>query len=148
MYISNAPSEKLSIENFRKLYSIRWQIELIFKNWKSNFSIDEVTGIRKERIKCMIYAKLLMTIINMRITFWVRNYVWLNKKREISEFRLSKQLIIIADTWLKLILTEPEKLEAFLKQFFDFVMKNCLKEKQKNRTYPLDILEEISNTKH
>ena len=143
LFISNAPSGLLLKENFRKLYGIRWQIELIFKNWKSNFSINQVTGIRECRVKCMIYVKLILIIINLRITFWIRNIVWIKSRREISEFRIAKQLLIYAKEWYRLILTEPMKVQNFLKDFVNFTIKHCIKIKQKNRFFPLEILEGI-----
>ena len=58
VYFSNIPREVLSMNNFRKLYSVRWQIELVFKNWKSNFKLDKISGFKQEKIKCMLYLKL------------------------------------------------------------------------------------------
>ncbi len=64
LHITNAPEEKLPTEHVRTLYGVRWQVELVFKNWKSNFHLDDVSGIRKARIECMLYAKLLCLSID------------------------------------------------------------------------------------
>ncbi|MBA4300253.1 MAG: hypothetical protein C0433_09160 [Cyclobacterium sp.] len=41
MIVTNVPAEILKGKDIRKVYSLRWQIELIFKNWKSLVTIDE-----------------------------------------------------------------------------------------------------------
>ena len=75
LYITNAPATHIPRQQIRSLYRIRWQIELIFKNWKSNFALAKVTGKRPERIKCMIYAKLLFIMITTKICGAIQNYV-------------------------------------------------------------------------
>jgi hypothetical protein len=40
VYITNAPPEDVPTEHVHDLYSLRWQIELLFKTWKSFFEID------------------------------------------------------------------------------------------------------------
>ncbi len=72
------------------LYGIRWQIELIFKNWKSNFNLAKVTGKRPQRIKCLIYAKLLFIFITSKVVNLLRIEVWITAKREISFFQAGK----------------------------------------------------------
>jgi len=144
LYISNIPVEYLSGRYFRILYCIRWQIELIFKNWKSNFSLDEITGYREARVKCMIYAKLLMIFVTTKLTFWVRNYVWVEKKKEVSEYRLTKQLLVRLIEWYRTIHLEPKKIISFLKDTFDYLSDHCYKIKQKDRRYPLELLSELS----
>lgn len=144
LYISNTPEALLASEHFRKLYCIRWQVELIFKNWKSNFGLDKVTGIREERVKCMIYAKLLLIFITTRLGFWIRNLVWIEMKRELSLFRFSKHIIVKANEWLRLVILEPEKLKQFLSNIIDFATKHCLKIPQHNRVYPLEMLEDLA----
>jgi len=42
MYITNASEEMLATEIIRLVYTLRWQIELMFKIWKSIFKIDQV----------------------------------------------------------------------------------------------------------
>ncbi|RKZ84846.1 MAG: hypothetical protein DRR19_17210 [Candidatus Parabeggiatoa sp. nov. 1] len=83
--------EKLATKHFQVLYGIRWQIELVFKNWK-----DKVSFIRKERIKCMIYTKLLFIFLSTKMIFFAKQLLWLQARKEISDFRASKQLLIMA----------------------------------------------------
>lgn len=147
VYISNIPKEFLSKNNFRKLYGIRWQIELVFKNWKSNFHIDKISGIKEERIKCMIYSRLLMIFVSSKIIYQLRNICWLETRIEISEFKTSKYLLITFSEILKLtIKKEEKKIPKLLRQSIEFIQKNCKKLKQKGRSYPIDIINSLDLT--
>jgi hypothetical protein len=59
----NIPHEMLSLEEGFILMHARWQIELIFKLWKSHGSIDEWRTENPWRILCEVYAKLLVMLI-------------------------------------------------------------------------------------
>ncbi len=63
IYISNAPLELMNLEEAMVLYRVRWQIELLFKLWKSHGYIDEWRSSKPYRILCEVYAKLLVMII-------------------------------------------------------------------------------------
>ena len=41
VYITNTPLEEVPANYVHSLYSLRWQIEILFKTWKSFFEIDE-----------------------------------------------------------------------------------------------------------
>jgi len=45
------------------IYSLRWQIELLFKLWKSHFELDKWHTENPWRMLCEIYAKLLAILI-------------------------------------------------------------------------------------
>lgn len=57
--VTNVPLELLSQEEAMALYRIRWQIELLFKLWKSEGQLDQTRAERVERVQCEMYAKLL-----------------------------------------------------------------------------------------
>lgn len=63
IYISNAPLKLMNLEEAMVLYRVRWQIELLFKLWKSHGYIDEWRSSKPYRILCELYAKLLVMII-------------------------------------------------------------------------------------
>jgi hypothetical protein len=144
LYITNAPATSIPREQIRALYGIRWQIELIFKNWKSNFALAKVTGKRPERIKCMLYAKLLFIFITTKIISVSRIYVWLQSKREVSDLQAAEYLKIVAQQWLVVIVQQPEKIAPLLKNAMAFIMKRCLKGQSKKRTYPLTVLKKLA----
>lgn len=61
--VASAPCEQLTLEEAFVLKRIRWQIELIFKLWKDQGSIDEWRTQNPMRILCEFYAKLTAMII-------------------------------------------------------------------------------------
>jgi len=61
--ITNAPLRLLTLVEALVLARVRWQIELIFKLWKSHGQIDTWRTARAERILCEVYAKLLAMVL-------------------------------------------------------------------------------------
>jgi len=59
----NVSCEKLSLKEAFVLMRARWQIELIFKLWKSCGFIDEWRTENPWRILCEVYAKLIVMLI-------------------------------------------------------------------------------------
>lgn len=143
LYLTNVPAKILAMEEIRALYGIRWQVELVFKNWKSNFKLANVTGKRPQRIKCILYAKLLMIMITTKICFVARNYVWLTTHRELSLFQATKHLKLVAVLWLIALVQQPATASKILNNALDFMMARCLKSKSKKRVYPLVLLESL-----
>jgi hypothetical protein len=63
VYVTNVPRELLSVQEAWVLARCRWQIELLFKLWKSEGHVDESRSQKPWRILCEIYAKLLGMIV-------------------------------------------------------------------------------------
>lgn len=56
VYITNTSPEEVPTNYVHSLYSLRWQIEILFKTWKSFFEIDECKDIKKNVLNaiCMV----------------------------------------------------------------------------------------------
>lgn len=67
LFITNVEKHDLEPQQVAEIYRLRWQIELMFKNWKSLFGINKIKVKRKERMECQLYAKLLWIVMNCRI---------------------------------------------------------------------------------
>ena len=143
LYITNVPANILAREQVRARYGIRWQIELVFKNWKSNFQLATVTGKKPNRIKCILYAKLLLIMLTTKCCIVARNYAWLDAHREVSMFQATKHLKLVALLWLLAIVQQPANGANLLANAIRFMAKRCLKGASKKRGYPLALLEAL-----
>lgn len=68
IFITNVTVTMWPAEVIGTIYRLRWQVELIFKSWKSNLKFDFLDGTNVFRIKCLIYARL--TAILMMFTVY------------------------------------------------------------------------------
>lgn len=59
VYITNTSPEEVPPNYVHSLYSLRWQIEILFKTWKSFFEIDECKGIKKNVLNAICMANSL-----------------------------------------------------------------------------------------
>lgn len=66
-FITNVPARWWPKEAPGTLYRLRWQVELTFKHWKSLFRIDLLKGLRPERIRCLLYGRLIVILIVQRL---------------------------------------------------------------------------------
>jgi hypothetical protein len=62
-YITNAPLSLLAAAEVLVLARLRWQVELLFKLWKSHGQVDACRSHKQWRILCEIYAKLLAMLV-------------------------------------------------------------------------------------
>jgi hypothetical protein len=62
-YITNAPVSLLTATEVFVLARLRWQIELLFKLWKSHGQIDASRSAKPWRRLCEVYAKLLAMLV-------------------------------------------------------------------------------------
>jgi hypothetical protein len=63
LLVTNAPPEVLAIREALVLARARWQIELLFKLWKSDGHLDEWRSADPDRVLCEVYAKLTAMVI-------------------------------------------------------------------------------------
>jgi len=57
----------LKSEEVIQLYRLRWQIELVFKSWKSLLDIHKVKAVKRERLECQLIAKFIWILLNWKI---------------------------------------------------------------------------------
>ena len=61
--VTNVPSDRLALCEALVLARVRWQIELLFKLWKSHGRVDASRSTKPWRILCEVYAKLLAMLV-------------------------------------------------------------------------------------
>jgi hypothetical protein len=92
-YITNVSATVWAAHVVATVYRVRWQQELLFKHWKSLLHLHVLKGTRPERIKCLLYGRLitmtLMTILSSYASWYAAAYL----QREV---RLHKLI-----NWLK-----------------------------------------------
>jgi Transposase DDE domain len=63
VYVTNASGELLSIEEVVVFARLRWQVELMFKHWKSDGKLARSRSQKPHRILSEVFAKLLGLIL-------------------------------------------------------------------------------------
>jgi Transposase DDE domain len=61
--ITDLAANRFTIDDIFSLYRVRWQIELLFKRWKSLAGLGRSRGHRAYRVLCETYAKLLGCLV-------------------------------------------------------------------------------------
>lgn len=63
IFITNVSVEIWSSEVVGTIYRLRWQIELLYKSWKSGLKFDYLKGINRHRIESLLYVRMIIVII-------------------------------------------------------------------------------------
>ncbi len=84
IHVTNLPP-KIPASEISDLYRYRWQIELIFKSWKSDMDAAHYRNMKLERWMCHLYAELISLLISVLLTYQLRYYFWEEKQIILSE---------------------------------------------------------------
>jgi Transposase DDE domain len=93
LFVTNIPSQMVSLEVIGTIYRLRWEIELIFKTWKSHLKIDILEGLCLYRILCLIWSRLCTVILVAHITAGFLNLAKNLCKGELSPVKLTAYLL-------------------------------------------------------
>ncbi len=140
LFITSAPEELIRTETAWQIYTLRWQIELTFKVWKSICKIDKVKKVKKDRLECYILAKLLIIILCWRIAWFTGLLLRRHQGKNISYFKAFKTLMHDVATLKKVFVDGTMAIESYLAEFLSLSSRKHLLEKKKDRNYSPEVL--------
>ncbi|HDX9529954.1 TPA: transposase [Bacillus thuringiensis] len=72
VYMTNTPADIVPMKQVHDWYSLRSQIEIIFKTWKSFFHIHHCKRIKREQLECHLYGQLIAILLCSSTMFQMR----------------------------------------------------------------------------
>lgn len=132
LYVTNAPDTMISLKQVYDFYRIRWQIELIFKLWKSYCGLNHILAWRRERVLTELYAKMIGIVIVHFLLAPLRipDEIW--SEREVSNVRFKQVLARFARSF-KQSLSDAIALTKTLDDFMLHVERFALKQKRRQQ---------------
>lgn len=138
IFITNVTKEVWPAEVVGTIYRLRWQIELLFKSWKSNLKVDYLKGINEHRIESLLYIKMI-TIIIINEIYKLMDYIGNCIGKDISMFKVYSW-IRFGDRLLRIL---NGKLNWWEERHLDDMVSYCMsKQKRKDRKTTLQSIYE------
>jgi Transposase DDE domain len=101
LFSTNVPSTVWTPMTICKAYSLRWQVELVFKSWKSDLHLATLPTKTATPTLCYLYGRLLLIVLVYALCPALRTALWTRQQRELSFLKLVRYLQAFADRWLQ-----------------------------------------------
>jgi hypothetical protein len=133
VFITNVSFDKITPQQAYNIYKIRWQIELIFKIWKSILKINLIRKMKASRFRCYVYSKLLWVLLSWDISTGFEPIIWKKTKKLISLHKCYALLKNKVEQLKYILFDNHEKLKEWMYKMFHCFIDFGLKENKKNR---------------
>lgn len=131
VFITNVPKKMTPADQIYRLYKVRWQVELIFKTWKSVLKIDKVRKMNADRFKCYLLGKLLWILINWEICSLFNEVIICERQTLLSIYKcfnvIKNQVRLLGTIFFQ----QREKLKSWLEVLYKILSEYGLKETRK-----------------
>jgi hypothetical protein len=100
VFLTSCPEELLTWKEVVVLYRVRWQIELLFKLWKSHGLVDAHRSTDPVRQLVELYAKLIAVIVQhwlILVAFGFDDRVSLTKAARLIRDQLPQLIAVLGD---------------------------------------------------
>jgi hypothetical protein len=114
LFITNVPDTIWTPATVCKAYALRWQVELVFKSWKSDLHLATVPTKTETPTLCYLYGRLLLLVLAYALCPALRTALWTRQQRELSFLKLVRYLQALADRWLQALFESTASLRSFL----------------------------------
>lgn len=133
LFLANCPATMVSASEIRKIYGIRWQVELVFKAWKQNAEFHKSKKMNVHRYEFLLYAKLLMILLGWRFYQFVDRQVFVKHRIRISVLKFYKAMNQFDGIVKGLIRGVKESMEKLITWLMEIGKKFLAHEDRKNR---------------
>jgi len=133
LYITNVAETVLEAGAIVKIYKIRWQVELVFKAWKSIFGIDNNNPMKYERLICLLNIRLLLILINWDMFMYKRSQLYEKTGKLLSINKCFKTLQESGKELKEILTNNCKKLMKWLEEMSRLFESHHWLEKKKNK---------------
>lgn len=147
-YVTNISEKILPEEYVFRTYTLRWQIELVFKSWKSIFGIQYDSAMKTERFKTTLYAKLLMALLDWNIFYIKRKEVYVQYHVFLSQSKCMKHLFAHAQVIKQGIKNGAKEFERIVQVLTQDWYRLCSLEGQKKKHSYTNVVNSLMEDKH
>jgi hypothetical protein len=133
LFITNVPATVWPPKTVGIAYVLRWQVELVFRAWKSGLHVATITTTTTHSTLCYLYGRMLLILLTSALSSPLRVTVW-QQHRELSLFKLARHFQASADHWLQCLFHSPPQLLSFLSRLCTTAERLVRKAVRKRRT--------------
>jgi hypothetical protein len=116
LFLTNVPAPVWPSQTVALAYSLRWQVELVFKAWKSHLPLATLTTTTMQSTLCYLYGRMVLIVVTFARCPTLRTTMWQKQHREVSVVKLVRHFQAGAEQWLQGLFQSPQQLTTFLSQ--------------------------------
>ncbi|MBL4941722.1 MAG: IS4 family transposase [Colwellia sp.] len=118
--VTNLPRDTVPATDIVRLYRLRWQIELLFKELKSYCNLKKFSTENKHIVKTLIYASFITVLLKRLLAFSTEQLksLWISTQKTARA----------ASDWLKLLvngIVRGEPITDVLREIVDIIGRLC-----------------------
>lgn len=133
LFLTNCPARMLSASEVRRIYGIRWQIEIVFKAWKQNSQLHTVKKMDINRFEFLLYAKLVWVILHWKVLQVIDTNMSLNRTGRVSILKVYKALGQFRRFTISIIRGQTHRVKEFMEKLNDISTTLLKHEDRKDR---------------
>lgn len=138
--LTNAPEAALPSHILSYLYSLRWQVELIFRQCKDTLRLDQGRSDNPFRVQCEIWARLLMAVMAFLLHTHADAVSWATHRIQISFEKVVRNLQANGISLARALVAGGPILREALSKLWRGLLVIARKGRQKTRTNTYDRL--------
>jgi putative transposase len=104
LYVTNLGPEVLCAEEVGRLYAMRWEIELVFKELKSHYALDQIRTTNPDVVEALIWSALLTLVVSRRLHNLVRARAPAELRPRYTQLRWANEFREVGDSILRCLL--------------------------------------------
>lgn len=126
-WLTNLPRDEFSAIDIMKLYRVRWQIELLFKELKSHNNLKRFVSRQPDLVRGLVWASLLSLLVKR----FIGRVAQLRLKTRLSMMKIAKATQGWFEPVMKSLASNSRsQLQVDLGWAIDFIVANCRKSPQ------------------
>lgn len=139
--VTNLNISQLDAQHVFNLYKIRWQVEWIFKTWKSHLQLARIRKMNTARLKCYLYAKFIWIMMCWDIASLLEQQLWKSRGHLVSQYKIMPLLKEAVMNLKNSLFQGRNNLNTYIRNLFKGLEKFCLKDSRKNKKCLKELLQ-------